>query len=128
MREIKFRAWDKKNKKMRNISGFTMDIIEGCVESVCFEGMEGKSIWNWRVDQYSDVQQFTGLKDRFDKEIYEGDIIKMESGITQLIKFGEGLFEVWDDENTRGFPFGIWNINKESEVIGNIYENKELLK
>jgi len=60
---------------------------------------------------------FTGLKDRNGKEIYEGDVIcnMRYSPQEQIVKWGEGKYE------------GIWNY-KEAEVIGNIYENPELIK
>lgn len=75
MKQIKFRAWDKKNKRMRNVVGMTFcnesgDFTDIYVDSVAFEGMEGKELQNWRVDQYSDLMQFTGLLDKNGKEIY----------------------------------------------------------
>ncbi len=124
MREIKFRAWDKKENKMQQV----VQILYGHEASNYPLSVDFFRSVKSRLIEDIELMQYTGLKDKNGVEIYEGDIIKMESGITQLIKFGEGLFEVWDDENTKGFPFGLWNINKDSEVIGNIYENKELLK
>lgn len=65
------------------------------------------------------VMQFTGLHDKNGKEIYEGDIIKWGvhvgavKWINSCIVFGDG--------------FGLFPCNLTSEIIGNIYENPELL-
>jgi len=69
-----------------------------------------------------DSQQFTGLKDKNGKEIYEGDIVEFEdeSGTTEdEIVFGNGSFIAKNNPS--------WHVIF-SEVIGNIYENPKLLK
>ncbi len=75
------------------------------------------------------VQQYTGVKDKNGKEIYEGDIIAF--GSTEQ----EDLFKVvWDDDDVRFVLYsyggkGCWFTDvKDREVIGNIFENSELLK
>ena len=96
MREIKFRAWDKTlNKMIQNIT--------------------------WKGDSQSDrysVMQYTGLKDKNGKEIYEGDILSID---------GIGRIPVkWNEEELRWSPF----IAKKTgfKIIGNIYENPGLIK
>ncbi len=101
MRTLKFRAWDKKGNAMR-------DDIQA------FYG----SFWDILKDDRWVVMQYTGLKDKNGKEIYEGDIL-------QNISFKEciGVME-WLEKDacfTRFYP--LFNF----EIIGNIYENPELI-
>ena len=119
MREIKFRAWSKKKKKMIYNWQDTTN-----VESFGFNG-----------NGYFEIMQYTGLKDKNGKEIYEGDILGVSGG--------SGVFwEVnWDNTKTDlpvGFVFGSFGMRSNIpqylhpsidrlEIIGNIYENPELL-
>lgn len=112
MREIKFRAWDKEEQEM----------IYG-IEATPLHFYEYLEMENFMVMQY------TGLKDKNDKEIYEGDIVKQWDGIKQIIfedfmwAAVEKLGEVVNSSCEEMLPF----ISNDCEVIGNIYENKELL-
>ena len=81
---------------------------------------------------HQEKDQFTGLFDKQSKEIYEGDILRCDDSNEDHVAFNT---EVWFAQGqflTKhfGFPVHSWCQKKESwcEVIGNIYENPELLE
>lgn len=104
-REIKFRAWDNHDHKMV--------FIEDKLPS--FHGWE--------------IMQYTGLKDKNGKEVYEGDIVKYDYNSTPIEHCVEA---VTYDLEWGGWQFGTYilepTIKKTLEIIGNIYENPELIK
>lgn len=112
MREIKFRAWAKEEHEMiqANTLAFEEYAPLGCLLN------DGDDLI---------IMQYTGLKDKNGKEIYEGDIIKLpEDGEEKIyyIKYSQNRLG-FTLNNGCGFAlaYGI-------EVIGNIYENSELLE
>ena len=117
MREIKFRAWDKINKEMIN------------VESINFqERRVYRDVVSYRDFNDVELMQYTGLKDEYDDEIYEGDIVTLHNSRYKVIFDNEGArFVLKDCFFEIGIPFKN-NNNKEMEVIGNIYENPELME
>lgn len=135
MRPIKFRAWH----KIEGCMYFTQSLIgmkgEGWIQSIDFDGEaiqlgceadEGDYV---RWERFADVElmQFTGLHDKNGEEIYKGDIIKLEgwSPSIYMIDFDRGAFYIAkaDRHEVADIKYA-----EECEVIGNIYENPELLK
>ena len=120
MREIKFRAWDKHRKEMF-IPSAIINPTE--TELAVLEGGDYR-LDKFRIGEYF-LMQFTGLKDLKEKEIYEGDIIKghFRSPLTL-----EHNIEVCPPISPDGFHWYSELEDMDFEIIGNIYENPELLK
>lgn len=135
-REIKFRIWDG-TKFLDDFFGVTSDGQVVNLED-CF----------WNIDNHPDyiIEQFTGFKDINDKDIFEGDILKIikpEREVGALIDYEilpreEELVEIQFSPTSGWFGKGFKNGQSFShfnltdyqnwEVIGNIHENPELLK
>ncbi len=131
MREIKFRAWEIPSKKMvyfpklgvmKDIDTGSDDLMLGVIEHL--SGYEGINYFLHKED--TELMQYTGLKDKNNKEIYEEDIMK----------WGKKIFVVkWSKTSAyfegRYIDVGydlLCNCSRGGEIIGNIYKNPELLK
>lgn len=110
MREIKFRAWYHTEKRMIDWNEMQDNSIESL--DTYFRGVFG---------DVSPVMQYTGLKDKNGKEIYEGDIYKAKM---HVVKTGRTIESIEVVEDIRGDNVYYYD---EVEVIGNIYENPDLL-
>lgn len=125
MNNLKFRAWHKREKRYLHFTFsdiWPQDKIDGleCVSigkdpalSICL------NLENHGINPELIIEQFTGLLDKQGKEIYEGDIIKYLDQIGEVfyLRPSAGF------ETTIGQIIGDW-----LEVIGNIHQDKELLK
>ncbi len=121
MREIKFRAWYARKKSPGTMSYYPVLV------------RNREDVWTTEYPETAVLMQYTGLKDKNGKEIYEGDICRYQEwlqpdlkGECQIhkIKFGYCSFDFGD------CPLYEWldeEGNIDIEVIGNIYENPELL-
>ena len=147
MREIKFRAWDKETKQLLIVNSLTLDfgfcdLWNGKPED---EGVARKLL-------DVNLMQYTGLKDKKGVEIYIGDIIIDNNMFIETVDVGIGQMPVAElpdgriwEVTMRDFEEGIVLLNNEKEtgccdhvegefsiieceVIGNIYQNPELLK
>jgi len=122
MREIKFRAWDRKNKKMVEVRQIDWN-DEGEIEYI----NRCNDLLNFLLLQY------TGLKDKNRKEIYEGDIIYCSEGAfvpvydSYLTKY-VGWFYYEDTLELDWDSFEeLYADGEDIEVVGNIYQNRDLL-
>lgn len=138
-REIKFRAWLKPrwdddedaNKMYYNVQ----NSYDNLGDVTPYDPMDNFS--SWFNDDVAIVEQYTGLKDKNGKEIYEGDII------TETIDDGDigvhQTYEVyWDEDQllwairgVHSYDYNLhdelWQTNMSCEVIGNVHETTELV-
>lgn len=121
MREFKFRAWDKKAKKMVYVSSVTFWVGSKII------GL-GASLLQKRLGWEEDfeIMQYTGLKDKNGKEIYEGDICVCKyNNRVDSIKWDHGKWQFSSEDCLECFNAAP---ALKLEVIGNIYENPDLIK
>jgi len=77
------------------------------------------------------LMQFTGLKDKNGKEIYEGDILCRAGHRNRVVEWKEDAFILRPNpalDSDHDQPYRLKTVTRTSEVIGNIYENPELLR
>ncbi len=116
MREIKFRFW------------YEGKMCEDLNPNQCEEGTSiNVLLADWQKEEDIEIMQYTGLKDKNGKEIYDGDILK---------QFGDILTVFWEDggfsvKKQDGINKGLTLVPSyliDCKVIGNIHENPELKK
>lgn len=127
MKTIKFRAWDRKNKEM-----VYLELKKSFVD-VYLEGMkQDGSTLDERKEGLTPWMQFTNLLDKNGKEIYEGDILRSKMGNREFI----GTMYFNQEKAQFGFDSEIetkknipdhFELHSKPEIIGNIYENPDLL-
>jgi uncharacterized phage protein (TIGR01671 family) len=116
MREIKFRAWDLNDYRMINWEDLRIEKLEEDSEIlvVTFDGCEGS------YHEFP-LMQYTGLKDKHGKEIYEGDKYHMgDPNITYTVVWHDAGFV--GKQNGGSSYAGLTHWQERIEVVGNIYE------
>ncbi|WP_339072482.1 YopX family protein [Fusobacterium animalis] len=124
MKELKIKAWLKKEKKMVSIIGidFNYEYIRYTEDDNLFNS-------DYKVAEFKDIEllQFTGLKDNGGQELYEADVIKFNDGVNDIY----GLISYDDEDGT--YRVSYENITEhlseregDFEIVGNIFENPDL--
>lgn len=125
MRDIKFRAFDKDLKQILKVKEIdfehrivTLKISKLAIKKIPFENVE--------------LLQYTGLKDKNEKEIFEGDIFVHNNHKFEVVWDSTRFIGLDNDRSGKGYYCYVDSCYKDGsssiEVIGNIYENPELLE
>lgn len=127
MREIKFRAYHKERKEIFEIASIDFEEKKAALSNGVIK------LLNVDFKQF-ELLQYTGLKDKNGKEIYEGDIVLIKLDETStwhktVVGFKKGAF-IADliDKEDYVYIFHHGFTDDDFEIIGNIYENKNLLE
>jgi uncharacterized phage protein (TIGR01671 family) len=123
-REIKFRAWDKIDDKLRQVININFNTKE-----IILLNEYTKESYTRNFEDCV-LMQYTGVEDKNGKEIYEGDIDQYGYVVTYVGDFGSGL-----DMNAGWYlqrdNFESWSeleCNEDIEIIGNVFNNPEKAK
>ena len=129
MRELKFRAWDKHEKKF--IYKFLMSSTDDkdSDDWTCPLTLgEHNGHTEWLNNDQLIISQYTGLKDKNEKPIYEGDILRYADTVC-VVEFEEKYARFILRDMSDDFPLSFdARLLADMEIIGNIHENPELLK
>lgn len=124
MKELKIKAWLKKEKKMVAIIGidFNYEYIRYIEDGNLFNE-------NYKTAAFKDIEllQFSGAKDKAGQELYEADVIKFNDGIDDIY----GLISYDDEDGTYRVSYEnitehLSDLEGDFEIVGNIFENPDL--
>ena len=130
----KFRVWAKTEKRMffsDDILAIDYENEEIVTQQVYFENglPDDRFIYCYKTDEI-ELMQTTGLKDKNGKEIFEGDIVKMSKDVYseptyyEVVRHYGGAYRL----ESKQHGCELWLRHTNCEVVGNIYENRELLE
>lgn len=135
MRDIKFRAWDKRTKRMYQVQTLqfygTNNTVDACwTNGVDFDGESTLGEPELNNLHNLELMQYTGLKDKNGVEIYEGDILfhPLQGRRRVYYPYSERVASYGLRDIDNGFGSTLQDSHAVWEVIGNIYENKDLLE
>jgi len=124
MKELKIKAWLKKEKKMVAIIGidFNYEYIRYTEDDNLFNE-------NYKTAEFKDIEllQFSGAKDKAGQELYEADVIKFNDGIDDIY----GLISYDDEDGSYRVSYEnitehLSDLEGDFEIVGNIFENPDL--
>lgn len=127
MRELKFRVWNKDSNDWLH-DCMLKETVFGCTSGYKWNSVGGFAELHPSRDhpEYT-IEQYTGLKDRHGKEIYEGDIVDDGEGHIGKVLYNERIASFAYEWGNCGSTFmGLYT--SDMKVIGNIHENHELLE
>jgi len=127
MREIKFRAWLKEKKEM--IDNARPDFFCKQLHYLRGNSAGGQDVLGVSTEDI-ELMQYTGLKDMREKEIYEGDVLSNGNDEKPYkVIFENGSYRAEFEEDFEEYSFDLIDVVAQGcEIIGNIYENPELIR
>ena len=133
MREIKFRAWDKNDKRIfidpQMIDFYNKKIGYMQYQTEYMPDTSYSIPVGFEEFEYSELMEWTGLYDKNNEEIYEGDILFESFGERYYkVVFKNGSFRAEFEEDFEEHSFDLIDVVAQGcKVVGNIYENSELI-
>ena len=135
MRDIKFRAWDKRTKRLYQVQTLqfygTNNTVDACwTNGVDFDGESTLGEPELNNLHNLELMQYTGMKDVKGVEIYEGDVLfhPLQGRRKVYYPYSERVASYGLRDIDNGFGSTLQDSHAIWEVIGNIYENPELLE